>query len=410
MTESASSLHTLLSTVERTRSEREELYRWFHQNPELSLQEVNTAAKIRERLDELGLTYSPVAETGTVCVVENGEGLIVAIRADIDGLPVEEAPDKDYASTARQLDKFTGVEKPTMHACGHDFHIMGALGAVEAFATNRDAWSGTLVAVFQPAEEQFGGADVMVKAGIADVMPKPDVFLAQHVLPLLPAGYVGTCVGPVMSEANAGKLTVWGKGTHGSMPQEGVDPVLLAANIITRLHTLVPHELPARNTAVLTVGAVHAGVRSNIISDKAEMLINTRAYARGDAEKLRAAIERVVRAECAAAGSPKEPEWEPAEHYPLTDNDPKVTNQVRAAFDAYFGEQSIDLDPVPASEDFSYIPDAFGTPYTYWGLGAFADESTAAANHSPHFVPDLQPTLDLASEAMIVAAAAWLAK
>ena len=287
---------------------------------------------------------------------------------------------------------------------------MGVLGAVEAFASNRGAWCGTLVAVFQPAEESHAGAGKMVEAGIGDVLPALDVYLGQHVLPFLPAGYVGTRPGPVMSAARSARITVWGEGTHGSTPESGVDPVLLAANIITRLHTVVSREIPAKNTAVLTVGAVHAGVKANVISDSAELLVNTRAYSEADSETLKAAIERIVRAECAAAGSQREPEFHYFDEYPLTDNDPAVTASVRAAFDAHFGDHSVDLEAIPASEDFSMIPDALGVPYTYWGLGGFADPATAPGNHSPEFAPDIQPTLDRATEAMIVAAAAWLAK
>ena len=168
----------------------------------------------------------------------------------------------------------------------------------------------------------------MVEAGIGDVLPALDVYLGQHVLPFLPAGYVGTRPGPVMSAARSARITVWGEGTHGSTPESGVDPVLLAANIITRLHTVVSREIPAKNTAVLTVGAVHAGVKANVISDSAELLVNTRAYSEADSETLKAAIERIVRAECAAAGSQREPEFHYFDEYPLTDNDPAVTASV----------------------------------------------------------------------------------
>lgn len=244
-----------------------------------------------------------------------------------------------------------------------------------------------MVAVFQPAEEAYAGSRVMLANGIREAMPKPDVYLGQHVLPMLPAGVVGT---------------------HGSMPDKGVDPILLASNIVTRLHTVVSREIDAKDTAVLTVGAIHSGVKANVIPETAELLVDTRAYTREVSDRLRSAIIRIVEGECAAAGSPREPEITFYDEYPLTHNDPAVTTRVRGAFDAHFGDEAVDLGQITASEDFSIIPDALGVPYTYWGLGGFADWENAPGNHSPSFAPDLQPTLDRAAEAMIVAAAAWL--
>lgn len=403
-----SSLSQLLGSLDATREAREAQYVWFHQHPELSLQEVQTAWKIRSRLDAMQLSYAIVGETGTVCVLENGPGPVVAIRADIDGLPVRERSGKPYASTATQVDAVTGRTEPVAHACGHDIHIMGVLGALEAFATHRDAWSGTLVCVFQPAEEAYSGSRVMLADGIAAAMPKPDVYLGQHVFPYLPAGCVGTHAGPFMSKAFSAQIEVFGKGTHGSMPEKGVDPILLASNIVSRLHTVVAREIEAKDTAVLTVGSIHSGVKANVIPETAELLVNTRAYTREVSDRLRTAIIRIVRGECIAAGSPRDAEITFYDEYPLTDNDLDVTAKVRAAFDAHFGEQSIEMEQVPASEDFSIIPDALGIPYTYWGLGGFEDHEAAPGNHSPAFAPDMQPTLDKAAEAMIVAAGAWL--
>lgn len=403
-----SALAQLVGSLAATREAREALYVWFHQHPELSLQELQTASKIRAQLDALQLSYTQVGETGTVCVVHNGDGPVVAIRADIDGLPVQERSGKPYASTAMQVDAVSGREEHVAHACGHDFHIMGVLGALEAYAANRDCWNGTLVAVFQPAEEAYAGSRVMLANGIREVMPKPDVYLGQHVLPMLPAGCVGTRPGPFMSQAFSAHIEVWGKGTHGSMPEKGVDPVLLASTIVTRLHTVVSREIQAKDTAVLTVGAIHSGVKANVIPETAELRVNTRAYTRDVSDTLRAAITRIVRGECIAAGSPREPEITFYDEYPLTDNNPVITSRVRDAFDTHFGDEAMDLGQIPASEDFSIIPDALGVPYTYWGLGGFADWESAPGNHSPTFAPDLQPTLDRAAEAMIVAAAAWL--
>lgn len=402
-------LQPILHHLDSTREAREEAYRWFHQHPELSMQEVQTTQRIMQELEASGISFTQVSETGVVATIENGPGPVVALRADIDALPVRESSGKEYASTATQVDKTSGTEYPVAHACGHDVHLISLLGALAAFHAHRDSWSGTLVGVFQPGEETASGARAMVEAGITEAVPRPDVYLGQHVLSSLPGGAVGTQAGPVLSQAFSAKVTVHGSGSHGSMPEKGVDPVLLASTIVTRLHHVVSREIAAAETAVLTVGALNAGFKSNIIPDSATMLINTRAYSQEVSDHLKEAIERIVRAECLAARSPREPEFEYYDVYPLTDNDEATTEQVRAAFEAHFGEVA-SLGRVPASEDFSVIPDALGTPYSYWGLGGFASYPDAPGNHSPEFAPDLQPTLDRGAEAMIVAAGAWLAR
>ncbi|WIM68104.1 amidohydrolase [Corynebacterium breve] len=403
-----STVNVLVSRLASTRAERESLYKHFHQHPELSMQEVETSARIAAELDARQIPYSRVGKTGIVAVIQNGIGPVVALRGDIDALPMKETSGKDYASQATQLDEATGAEVPTAHACGHDFHTVCLLGALDAFHTQRDQWSGTLVGVFQPGEETASGAKDMVAHDIASAMPVPDVYLGQHVLGTLPGGAVGTRVGPVLSSAFSVKVGLTGKGSHGSMPELGVDPVVVAASIIVRLQTIVAREVAASETAVVTVGAIHAGTKSNIIPDSAELLINTRAYSSATSSHLKEAIERIVRAECVAARCPVEPTFTYYDEYPLTNNDAQATERVRGAFDSYFGDASMDLAPVPASEDFSIIPDALGAPYSYWGVGGFANPETAPGNHNPAFAPDLQPTLDRGSEALIVAACAWL--
>lgn len=393
-----------------TQSQREELYKYFHQHPELSMQEHGTAARIVHELEASAVSTKRIGDTGVVAIIENGAGPVVAMRADIDALPVKEASGKDYASTATQIDEKTGTEAPVSHACGHDVHLMSLLTALQAFHEHKDQWSGTFIGVFQPAEETAEGARAMLAADLEKAIPRPDVYLGQHVLASLPGGHVGTRRGPVLSAAFSVKVTVHGKGSHGSMPELSVDPVVLASSIVMRLQTIVSREVAATETAVVTVGAIQSGTKSNIIPDSAELLINTRAYSSAVTEHLKEAIERIVRAECAAARSPQEPEFTYYDRYPLTNNDRDATDTVREAFDAYFGEESCDLDAVPASEDFSIIPDALDVPYSYWGLGGFADMSNAVGNHNPAFAPDLQPTLDRGAEAIVVAACAWLAK
>lgn len=410
MSTKTDSIRKILGGLASTQSQREELYKYFHQHPELSMQEHGTADRIVQELEASGVSTKRIGDTGVVAIIENGEGPTVAMRADIDALPVKEVSGKDYASTATQVDEKTGTEAPVAHACGHDFHLMCLLTALQAFNEHKDQWSGTFIGVFQPAEETAEGARAMLSADLTKAIPRPDVYLGQHVLASLPGGYVGTRRGPVLSSAFSVKVAVHGKGSHGSMPELGVDPVVLASTIVMRLQTIVSREVAAKETAVVTVGAIHAGTKSNIITDSAELLINTRAYSSAVSAHLKEAIERIVRAECAAARSPQEPEFTYYDRYPLTDNDVDATDTVREAFDAYFNEEACDLDAVPASEDFSIIPDELGVPYTYWGLGGFADLSKAVGNHNPAFAPDLQPTLDRGTEAIVVAASAWLTK
>ena len=331
----------------------------------------------------------------------NGEGPTVLFRADMDALPVEEATGLPYASTV------PGV----MHACGHDLHVTAGLGAAEWLARNRQVWSGTHIALFQPGEETAQGARAMVADGLVDRVPRPDVALGQHVLPVPAAGEVATGAGPMLSTAASVRITVVGKGSHGSMPHLGIDPVLLASAIVVRLQGIVAREIPPGVFGVVTVGSLRAGATANIIPDRAELLVNIRAYDPAVRDQLLAAIERVVRAECAASGAPEEPTIEVYDRYPLTDNDPAVTERVTAAFVEHFGAERVKpLAPITASEDFSVIPDAFGIPYCYWGFGGFTPDQQALPNHNPGFAPAIHPTLQTGTEAAVVAVLAFVGK
>ena len=404
------SIQTILSDLDSSRETLEELYRHFHRHPELSLQEYKTADRIEQELRSRGIEdIQRIAKTGLVVTLRNGDGPIVAMRGDIDALPMAERSGVEYAAEGvTQVDETTGKETPVAHTCGHDMHIVCLLGATWALHANPDAWSGTFIAVFQPGEENAAGAKAMVADGIVDKVPKPDVYLGQHVLGSLPGGAIGIRSGPLFSAAASIEINLYGKGSHGSMPNLGVDPIVLGAAVVSRLQTVVSREVAPRETAVITVGSFHAGTKSNIIPDSAVLHLNTRAFNRDVEKHLHEAIERIVRAECEAARSPKEPEFRYYDQYPLTSNHEAPTLKVRAAFDTYFGDDSVEMSPVPASEDFSVIPDAFGCPYTYWGLGGFKDWENAPGNHSPFFAPDIQPTLDRGVEAIVVATSPWL--
>lgn len=397
----------VLAALPDLRPRQEELYVHLHQHPELSSHETRTAALIAERLDALGYEVIPVGG-GVVGILRNGDGPTVLMRADIDGLPVSEQTGLPYASTDTATDD-DGHTVGLMHACGHDVHITSLLSAAELLAGTRTPWQGTFIALFQPAEETAAGAQAMLDAGLTGLIPRPDVALGQHVLGH-EAGRIGMKPGPVLSCADSIKITLYGAGTHGSMPQLGVDPIVLAASVVQRLQGIVARELTPGERAVVTVGALNAGTKSNIIPDRATLLVNTRVYSDDVRAKVLGAIERIVKAECEASDSPKPPTFEYYDQFPLTDNDEATTEKVRSAFVDHFGDRVFTMDAIAASEDFSRVPDAFGTPYTYWGLGGFPAGAKAAPNHSPFFAPVQQPTLSAGTEAVVVAALAYLSK
>ncbi len=410
---------TVLAGLDDVRGWQEELYRDLHRHPELAHQELRTAQRVAERLGTAGFeVHERVGGTGVVGVLRNGQGPTVLLRADMDALPVREATGLPYASTATATDP-GGNDVPVMHACGHDVHVSCLLGAAQLLADALHAWHGTLVTVFQPAEETGNGARDMLDDGLATLIPTPEVALAQHVLPF-PAGVVGTRAGPILAAADSLRITVHGRGGHGSTPQTTVDPVVLAAAIVLRLQTIVAREIEPGQTAVLTVGSIHAGSNSNVIPDSAELLVNIRSYSDETRTAMLDAIRRIVTAECAASGSPQDPEFQLYDRFPVTDNDEASTARVADAFGKFFSDRAVPIPQLPASEDFSEIPAALGVPYTNWVIGgtdpiAFGGAKRAGrvsqdipVNHSAGFAPVVQPTLDTGTQALVVAALSWL--
>jgi hippurate hydrolase len=417
---SSDSATAVLATLETVRSWQEDFYRNLHQHPELSHQESRTAADVSKRMRESGYdVHEQVGGTGVVSILRNGAGPTVLLRADMDALPVREQTGLPYASTVTASDG-SGNQVPVMHACGHDVHVTCLLGAAALLTQAKDRWAGTVIALFQPAEELGDGAARMVDDRLADLVGNVDVALAQHVLPL-PAGQVATRPGPVLSAADSMRITVYGRGAHGSMPQASVDPAVLAAMIVIRLQTVISREVSPTDPAVLTVGSIQAGTKSNVIGDHAVIELNVRSYNDQTRAHILDAVRRIVTAECQASQSPKDPGIELFDRFPPTHNDTDTTAKVRAAFDEYFGDRASTLPLQTASEDFSDIPNALKVPYSYWGIGGIDPDTYHAAekagrisqdipvNHSPNFAPAIQPTLDTGTQALVTATLAWLA-
>ncbi|HEY2191726.1 MAG TPA: amidohydrolase [Actinomycetospora sp.] len=411
---------SLLRGLDGMRERTEEFYTDLHAHPELSMQEHRTAERAAARLGAAGFEVtSGVGTTGVVGVLRNGDGPTVALRADMDALPVREASGVPYASTATATDE-DGRETPVAHACGHDMHVAWLATAADLLARNTDAWSGTVVALFQPGEEIAAGAQAMVDDGLVDRFPTPDVVLGQHVMPAR-AGMLATRPGTITSASDVWRVRLFGRGAHGSMPEAAVDPVVLAASTVLRLQTVVSRELGMSEAAVLTVGMLQAGTKENVIPDEALIGLNLRCYDQDVRRRAQDAVRRIVTAEAEASGAPRSPEITPVETYELTDNDPVATERVTTALRSHFDDGQVQsTGPSSASEDFGVLGRAWGVPSVFWFVGGVDPEtyddaarrgtlSQLPTNHSPQFAPTLDPTLRTGVETLVTAAGAWLA-
>jgi amidohydrolase len=399
------------------------LYRDLHEHPELSFQEERTASVMAARLVAAGLEVTTgVGKTGVVGVLRNGEGSTVLLRADMDALPVQEVEKVPYRSRATGVDP-DGIATPVMHACGHDTHMTALIGAVEQLVAHRDSWSGTVLAVLQPAEEVGGGAKAMLDDGFLERFPRFDVALGQHITSA-PRTHLYLCPGVFMAAADSLRITIRGRGGHGSSPQNTIDPVVIAASTVLRLQTIVSREVAPDEVAVVTVAAIHAGRKENVIPAEAELKLNVRTFDPDVRHRVLAAITRIVNAEAAAAGAPA-PEIEPINGFPLLRNDVEATSRIRAAFTEAFGAGFVhETTPKAGSEDFGCFAEAAGVPSVFWNFGGFdpalypddparpqaaVAAGRAPGGHSPEFVPtDVAPTLRRAVEALLTAAAIWL--
>lgn len=395
------------------------LYEDLHAHPELSFQEERTPAIAAERLRALGFEVTEgVGRTGVVAVLENGSGPTVLLRADMDALPVTEETGLPYASTVVGTDP-EGHTVGVAHACGHDMHVTWLIGAASILAEDRGAWSGRLLLVIQPAEELGEGAEAMLADDFFARFGTPDVCLGQHLAPA-PAGWVLTRGGPTMAATDSLKLTLHGRGGHGSTPEMTVDPAILAASTIMKLQTITSREKAAADLAVVTVGTVRVGTKENVISEKAELGINIRTFNERVRQDVLSSIERIAHGESHSCGSPRDPDIEPISAFPALVNDPEATAKVTAAFTEHFGEGRTHQGPQAlGSEDFGAFATAAGCPSVFWFVGghepdhwlkAFADNRLAEEvpyNHSPKFAPIQDPTIRTGVETLVLAALEW---
>jgi amidohydrolase len=409
----------VLAHLDGMLADLEALYKDIHAHPELAMQETRTAGVAAERLRDAGYEVTTgVGKTGVVGLLRNGDGPTVMLRADMDALPVKEATGLPYASTVVATDH-EGRSVPVMHACGHDMHVTWLAGAATLLAQARDAWRGTLMAVFQPAEETAEGARAMIGDGLFERFPKPDVVLGQHVM-VGAAGTIGSRAGVITSAADSLQIRLFGRGAHGSMPQASVDPVVMAAATVLRLQTIVSREVAPGEAAVVTVGSLQAGTKENVIPDEAVIKLNVRTFDEHVRARVLDAIERIVKAEAAASGAAQPPEITPLDRYALVKNDPEATKRLGDAFRQHFSaDRVLEAAPTSASEDFGSFGTEWQAPSVFWFVGGTDPDIYAKAkaegrlgelptNHNPRFAPILHPTLATGVETLVVGALAWL--
>jgi amidohydrolase len=408
-----------LAPLESLYPDLEKLYLDLHQTPELSQHEEKTSAKMAGRLKSLGYEVTTgVGGYGVVAILKNGRGPTVLMREDMDALPVQERTGLTYASKVTTKDD-SGATVAVMHACGHDIHMTSLVGAAALLAKAKDRWRGTLVLIAQPAEEKGSGAEAMIKDGLFKRFPRPDFAIGFHDSAILPAGKVSLLAGYANANVDSVDLTIYGRGGHGAYPQATVDPVVIAARTVLALQTIVSRETKPTDPAVVTVGSIHGGTKHNIIPDEVKLQITVRSYKDEVRKHVLAAIDRIAKAEAAAAGAPKPPKMEVSEGTNAVYNDPALTKRVSATLAKVFGPSNVvEAEPVMGGEDFAEFGRA-GIPSLQFNVGAVNPARYESALktgaplpslHSSEFAPDREPTLKTGIASLTVAALELLGK
>jgi len=377
-----------------------ELYKHFHTHPELSFLEVETGARVAKELRAAGIEVTEgVAKTGVVGVLKNGAGPTVMIRTDLDALPVTEQTGLAYASQVKV--KGEAGETGVMHACGHDIHITNLIGVARWFAANKDQWKGTVIFLGQPAEERVGGAKVMLDEGLFTRFPRPDYAIALHCDSTLATGKVGVRGGFALANVDTVDITMIGRGGHGAWPQSTIDPVVMGAQLVVDLQTIVSRETKPTEPAVVTVGSIHGGTKHNIIGNECHLQLTVRSYSDAVRQHIHDAVIRKAKAVAVGAGGP-EPKIVFSEGTPAMFNDEKLATRLRGAFEREFGKDNVDSpEPSMGGEDFSMYGKA-GVPICMFHLGTIDPKRLARMKelgqpppslHSPLYYPDPEESL-----------------
>jgi len=413
------------AAVEQDYDYLDALYTHLHRNPELSYQEKETSRRMAAEMRTLGFDVTEgVGGYGVVGVMKNGEGPTLLIRADMDGLPVLEQSGVAYASRATAIDD-AGTEVPVMHACAHDIHMTVFVGTARRLAAMKDHWAGTLVMIAQPAEERGGGAKAMLEDGLFERFPKPDYNLAMHSSASMPAGDIGYARGWALANVDSVDILVRGIGGHGAYPHTTKDPIVIAAQIINALQTIVSREVSPLDSAVVTVGSIHGGFKHNIIGNEVKMQLTVRSYSDATREKLLASIKRIAENTGRVAGLPEDmlPQTSLAgkEYTPATFNDEALSDRVGAVLRQTPGVGNVSVTgPVMGGEDFSrYSRTEDKIPSMIFWLGGVNAEEFAKAQangevlpslHSPFFAPDKEPMIKSGVNGMVASALDLLRK
>lgn len=400
------------------------IYRDFHTNPELSFEEVRSAAKLAAEFKKLGFEVTTgVGKTGVVAVMKNGPGPVLAIRADMDGLPIPEQTGLPFASKAVGKTR-EGQTTPIMHGCGHDTHMTALIGTARRLAAMKGAWSGTLLLYAQPAEEIGLGAKAMLDDGLYTRFPKPQTVIGFHDAASIPAGVIGIKSGYALANVDSVDVTVRGLGGHGAYPHTTKDPIVLASRIVTALQTLVARELDPQDSAVVTVGSFQAGAKHNIIPDEARLQLTVRSYSPETRKMLLDGIARIAKGEAIASGVPEDrmPVVVVKDEFtPSTFNTEPLSGAMQALFTQRFGAERVIATPaVMGGEDFGrfYLADKSiqslifwvgGVPKATWDKAA-GDPTKLPSLHSPFWAPDAEAVISTATEAMTAAALNLLKK
>jgi hippurate hydrolase len=393
------------------------LYKELHQAPELSFEEKNTAAKMAARARDLGLEVTEhVGGHGVVAVLKNGAGPTLLLRADMDALPVLEETGLDYASRVKVTDP-RGAVVGVMHACGHDMHMTMLVGTLKFLKEHPDAWRGTVIAIFQPAEERGGGAQAMLDDGLFRRFARPDFALALHVAADRETGKIATRPGYALANVDSVDITIHGRGGHGAYPHMTIDPIVIAAKLVLDLQTIVSREIRPIDPAVVTVGAIHGGTKHNIIGDECKLQLTVRSFTPEVRQKIHDAIRRKAKAAADSAGAP-EPTIEISDGTPALRNDPELAERVMATVGKAIGAANVEIaDPSMGGEDFGRFGGA-GVPIVMLSVGSVAPERMAAYRkdggvepslHSPKYYPDVEPTITTGVTALASAALDLLA-